>query len=80
MSRAKKALIATRGGQAIGSFRISVDATGAVTSVTAVKSTGYAAYDDKIVSEMRSWVFSPYLIDGKPRSVYTAITFVYRSQ
>ena len=50
---------------------------GNVASVTQLKSTGFAAHDARIIEQMRTWTYRPFLIDGKPAPVCTAVTFIY---
>lgn len=50
---------------------------GAVGSVTQLKSTGFPAYDAKIIREMKQWGYKPYLVNGKAVPVCTAVTFIY---
>lgn len=66
------------GTPAVGAEKLCIDERGAVSSVTILKSTGYEAYDQTIVSEMRTWRYRPFLINGKPAPVCTAVTFIYR--
>jgi len=62
----------------IGSFKLCLDATGAVSAVTQLKSTGLPGYDAKIQNEIQaSWRYRPYLVNGKPVPVCTAVTFIY---
>ena len=61
----------------IGSFKLCVKETGTVWSVSQLKSTGFAAYDQKIEREMRTWTYKPYQINGKAAPVCTAVTFIY---
>ena len=42
-----------------------------------LKSTGFGAYDSKIQSEMRSWRYRPYMMNGRAVPVCTAVTFIY---
>lgn len=62
---------------AIGSFRLCLDETGHVESVLPMRSTGFANYDRTLMSGMRTWVYSPYVVGGEPVPVCTAITFNY---
>lgn len=62
----------------VGSFKLCVDTSGAVTVVSQLKSTGFQAYDNKLAAGMRSWSYKPYLSNGKPTPVCTAVTFIYR--
>lgn len=52
---------------------------GAVASVRVLRSSGYAAYDDKLVGAMGSWRYQPYMLDsGVAVPVCTVVTFIYR--
>jgi TonB family protein len=64
----------------IGSFRLCIDATGAVASVAPLKSTGFAAYDARILDGMRAWAYKPYLVKGVATPVCTAITFTFSAK
>jgi hypothetical protein len=73
----KKEMLRVDKRQVVGSWKMCLDETGAVAEVTRIKSTGFEAYDKRISSEMRTWAYRPYVIDGKPVRVCTAITFIY---
>jgi len=76
---ATRAAIARSGrGQIVGSYKLCVDARGAVSSVSSLKSTGFVDYDTKIFRELRQWGYRPYLVNGKPTAVCTSITFIYK--
>jgi hypothetical protein len=62
----------------IGSFKICVGVTGIVNSVSLLRTTGFAAYDEKILREMRAWGYSPYRVNGVAVPVCTGVTFIYR--
>ena len=62
----------------VGTFRICLDASGVPESVLPLRSTGSAEYDAKIMTTMRTWRYSPYLVDGEAVPVCTPVTFVYR--
>ena len=62
----------------VGSFKLCVDVDGKVSNVTRLKSTGFEAYDKKILTEMRTnWAYRPYQVNGKTVPVCTAVTFIY---
>jgi hypothetical protein len=61
----------------VGSFKLCVDAQGAVTNVVQLKSTGFSDYDAKIIREMKQWAYRPYSVNGKAVPVCTAVTFIY---
>jgi hypothetical protein len=63
--------------QIVGSFRICLDETGTPESVLPMRTTGYLAYDRKILLALNRWRYKPFLHDGKPTPVCTAITFIY---
>jgi len=63
--------------QVIGSFKLCVDVVGTVTTVNQLKSTGFAAYDAKIMRQMRTWQYRPFMFNGKAVPVCTAVTFIY---
>lgn len=64
--------------QVIGSFKLCLDTRGAVVRVQTLKTSGFEAYDQKLIRGMRKWRYRPYLDDGKPVPVCTAVTFVYK--
>ena len=53
---------------------------GAVNTLNVLKSSGFPAYDQKITREMRNWRYRPYMINGKPAPVCTAVTFIYQQR
>jgi hypothetical protein len=62
----------------IGSFKLCVGTRGDVASVTLLKSTGFPAYDQKILSTMQDeWKYRPYMVNGNVTPVCTAVTFIY---
>ena len=62
----------------VGSFKLCLTMTGAIQNVTQLKSTGFPAYDNKILNKMRSeWRYKPYMVNGKAVPVCTAVTFIY---
>jgi hypothetical protein len=60
-----------------GTFRLCIDETGAVESVLPMRSTGFRAYDAKLIGGMKQWRYRPYVIDDMPVGVCTAVTFIY---
>jgi tetratricopeptide (TPR) repeat protein len=61
----------------VASLKLCVSDTGAIQSVTLLKPTGFAAYDAKLQDQIKTWRYRPFLVDGKPAAVCTAVTFVY---
>ncbi len=63
--------------QTRGTFKMCLDTGGNVASISALRSTGYGAYDERLVAGMRTWRYAPYKLDGKAVAVCTVVTFVY---
>lgn len=62
----------------IGSWKLCLDESGAVSEVKALKPTGFAAYDSKIETAIKTWQYKPYLSPaGRAVPVCTAVTFIY---
>jgi hypothetical protein len=61
----------------VGSFKLCLDDTGAITNVSTLKATGFPDYDAKITSEMNNWKYRPYQVNGQAVPVCTAVTFIY---
>jgi hypothetical protein len=62
----------------LGTYKVCLNASGEPTLVTLLKSTGFVAYDQKITRTIRSqWRYRPYLVDGRPSPVCTAVRFIY---
>lgn len=61
----------------IATFKLCVDASGAVAKVQQLKASGFAAYDAKIDRQMRTWRYRPFMVDGTAAPVCTAVTFIY---
>jgi hypothetical protein len=59
-------------------IKLCINAKGRVRDLSFVKSSGYAEYDDRFVSEMQGWVYRPYTLDGKALPVCTAVHFKFR--
>ncbi|HEX7843186.1 MAG TPA: hypothetical protein VF469_37200 [Kofleriaceae bacterium] len=61
----------------VGSFKLCITTEGQVASVVMLKSTGFSSYDQKIEREIHRWLYSPFVFDGRPTPVCTAVTFIY---
>jgi TonB family protein len=61
----------------VGTFKMCLNQQGEVSSVTTLRSTKYAGYDDEIKSTMRNWRYRPYLIGGTAAPVCSVVTFQY---
>jgi hypothetical protein len=67
--------------QLTGTYKLCLDATGNVTNVQQLRSTGFSAYDNKIVTTIRTqWRYRPFLVDGRATPVCTAVIFKYSQQ
>jgi hypothetical protein len=65
------------GRRVVGTFRLCLDEAGRYESGTLMRSTGLPRYDAKIARTMMTWEYRPYVVDGKPIPVCTAVTFIY---
>jgi hypothetical protein len=62
----------------VASFQLCVSPDGSVSGVTAVRSTGFAAFDAKITTAIReTWRYRPFLVDGAPATVCSKVNFGY---
>lgn len=61
----------------VGAFKLCVDRTGGVSSVSVLKTTGAARYDEKILTKMGEWRYKPFMDAGVAVPVCTAVTFIY---
>jgi hypothetical protein len=61
----------------IASAKICIDKAGAVTGVSMMKSSGWAAYDDEIRAGMLTWKYRPFMVNGVATAACTAIMFIY---
>ncbi|MDB4962126.1 MAG: TonB family protein [Myxococcales bacterium] len=60
----------------LASVKLCVDAKGRVSSATLQKSSGFEAYDKKILRDVAGWTYRPYLVGKKAVSVCTGVTFL----
>jgi serine/threonine-protein kinase len=64
-----------------GSFKICLTTEGAINTVSVLKGTGFSAYDTKIQDTIRrTWRYRPFMVNGKPAQVCTAVRFVYQQK
>jgi hypothetical protein len=61
----------------IGTFKLCITTAGAIGSVKALRSTGFARYDQMIEAELRNWKYKPFWINGLPTPVCSSVTFRY---
>jgi hypothetical protein len=64
-------------GRVIGSFKLCLDESGHVSKIDTLRSTRIASYDERLKAAISAWVYSPFLYEGQPRPVCTAVTFIY---
>jgi hypothetical protein len=62
----------------VSTYKICVSAEGEVSLVAQMRSSGFASYDEKIRTTIRAtWRYRPFLVNGSPTPVCTALRFVY---
>jgi periplasmic protein TonB len=57
--------------------RMCLTASGGISSLNLIKSSGYPAYDRRILSKMREWRYRPFMVNEKAVPVCTSVTFIY---
>ncbi len=70
--------ISREGKGVVGVVKMCLSAGGTVQKLNVLKSTGHAAYDNKIKTKMREWKYRPFMVNGKAVPVCTSVTFIYR--
>lgn len=70
MVQAKKARV-------VAVMKVCIDDKGSVSSVTQLKSSGFPAYDRKILAEMQKWIYNPYKQNGRAVPVCSTVTLAY---
>ncbi len=64
-----------------GHVKMCLDKQGRVRSLQLLRSTGHAAYDQRLLAGMRTWRYHPYTLDsGAAVPVCTVVTFIYQAQ
>lgn len=58
--------------------QVCVGPRGTVDQLRMMKSTGFQAYDDTLLREMRAWRYRPYLVDGQPATMCSVAVVIYR--
>jgi len=61
----------------VGMLKVCVSTSGAVSAVSVLSSTKYAAFDAQLVTAVRGWRYRPHMVDGAPVPVCGAVSFVY---
>ncbi len=62
----------------VGVLKMCLGPDGHVSRLYILKSTGYPAYDAKLKRGVQKWIYRPFMVNGKPVPVCTAVTFIYR--
>jgi protein TonB len=73
----KKAIEAAKEDRVIAAVKLCIDTSGKVSQVKMLRSSGYPGYDRKIRRELKIWEYRPFMLDGKPTAVCTAVSFIY---
>ncbi len=63
--------------KSMGMFKICLSDTGAISSVTMVRSTSYGDYDRTLAEGIRGWLYHPYTVDGHGVPACGMVTFMY---
>ncbi len=63
--------------RAVGTIKLCLGADGRVDRASVLKTTGYDAYDDVLLDEMKRWRYDAYTVDGDPVPFCTVVTVVY---
>lgn len=66
--------------KATGTFKLCIDAAGAVTTVKSVKSTGYRDYDDALAAAIHGWRYRPFTVGGRAVQACSFVTFAFRME
>jgi serine/threonine protein kinase len=62
----------------VATYKLCITLDGAVSTVSQLTSTGFPAYDTKILNTIRSkWRYRPFMVNGKAAAVCTAVRFIY---
>lgn len=74
----RAAMARDRAAQVVTTVKYCISARGAVSRLQLLKSSGYSAYDSRILNAMRQWRYRPFLVNGEATPVCSATTFIYR--
>ena len=62
----------------VSTYKLCVTAEGNINVLTQMRSSNFPAYDEKIRNTIRrDWRYRPFLLNGKPTPVCTALRFIY---
>jgi hypothetical protein len=62
----------------VAQFKLCMDTGGVPRYAKVLESSCYPRYDAKIADALGKWRYSPFIKDGVPAPVCTAVTFIYR--
>lgn len=57
--------------------KLCLDDRGVPACIEFYRRSGYPEWDDRLVDGMRTWRYTPYLLNGQPQPVCAKITFLY---
>lgn len=63
-----------------GTIQVCITTDGGVASTSLVRSTKYSDYDATLLSEVRTWRYQPYTLNGAPVPACSYVTFNYMIQ
>jgi TonB family protein len=58
--------------------KICVGRDGAMQSVKVMKSSGFPAYDQKLVRQINAWKYKPFMVNGAPTPVCSVVVFIFK--
>ena len=62
----------------VATYKLCINMEGAINTVSQLASTGFPAYDAKILETIRTkWRYRPFMVNGKAATVCTAVRFIY---
>ncbi|MBC7976579.1 MAG: energy transducer TonB, partial [Myxococcales bacterium] len=62
----------------VATYKLCITIDGAISNVSQLASTGFPAYDTKILNTIRGkWRYRPFMVNGKAAAVCTAVRFIY---
>jgi TonB family protein len=66
--------------RAVAVVKMCLDRQGSVNRASIVKSSEYADYDAKLLSNIRRWRYQPYRAGGVAIAICTHVTFIYKQE
>ncbi|MGE5185952.1 MAG: TonB family protein [Acidobacteriota bacterium] len=64
--------------QTTATVKVCVASTGEISHVSVLKSSGYAAFDERLVAGVHNWRYKAYVVGGRAVPACSAVTFVYK--